>query len=62
MKWTKPGLERRGELNGSTHAMRRKELQPITYSMLLFGYELNWETGLLMPVQEASSMEDITAK
>ena len=58
MMWTKPGLERRGELNGSTHPMRRGELQPLTYSMLIAGYELNWETGCLVP----ATMEDTTAK
>lgn len=51
MTWTKPGLERRGELNGSTHPTRRKEAQRLTYAMLLRGYGLNWRTGRVQPLQ-----------
>lgn len=51
MTWTKPGLDRRGELNGSTHPTRRREVQRLTYAMLLFGYGLNWRTGRVQPLQ-----------
>ena len=37
MKWTKPGLDLRGELRERT------------YVLLIQGFEINWKTGLIEP-------------